>query len=755
MNHLPILVQDLAIILIVAGATTLLFKRLNQPVVLGYLLAGVLAGPYFLGESWITGLKSIQIWGEIGVIFLLFSLGLEFSIRKLMRMGPTAFIGATTILFGMMSTGYLVGLALGWSQMNALFLGAMLSMSSTTIVFKALDDMGLRQKQFAQVVFSVLIVEDLYAIVLMVLLTTFAVSTSFAGLEMVMVVGKLIGYLLFFFVGGIWVIPTFLKAVKRYLNNETMLVLSLGLCLGMVILAASAGFSAALGAFVMGSILAETLEAERIEKLIKPVKDLFGAVFFVSVGMLIDPAMLITYWVPILVITLTVVCGQLIFATAGTLLSGESVQVAIQSGFTLTQIGEFAFIIAGLGVNLGVTDHFLYPVAVAVSVITTFITPFMIRVSPRVYTFVDKHMSERMRYFFAHYRGGTQAINDEGVWRPFLQSILQSVVLYGGLSWIVLLSVTLYVMPKCKLVLQPLVVELVGGVVLFLLIAPLLRPAITKHTDTDTFESLWQETRFNRGWLFSIVVFRYLFGFFTLYYLMAVVFTLPIIVNLTVALLLLALLTTSKHLKQHSQKIENQFFRNFRAREEAKDRMAPVRKALENSLLEHDLHLVTFTIPPTAMCLGKTLRNLHFRQLFKVNVVRIIRGKEVINIPTADERLYPYDQMVVAGTDAQLEPFKVFIESKNRLTKERWEYPEMSLEHFFVSEESLLIGKTLKEVHFQNKASSLVVSVERQGEVLPSLDATFRFEKGDLVWIVGVLSELRRLLERMGNGSHG
>ena len=477
MVQLPILIQDLAIILIVAGVTTLLFKCLNQPVVLGYLLAGVLTGPYFFGESWIADLKSIQIWGEIGFIFLLFSLGLEFSIRKLMRLGPTAFIGATTILFGMMTSGYLVGLALGCSQMNALFLGSMLSMSSTTIVFKALDDMGLRQKQFAQVVFSVLIVEDLYAIVLMVLLTTLAVSSSFAGMEMAAMVGKLLGYLLFFFVGGIWLIPTFLKVFKKHLNDETMLVLSLGLCMGMVILAAAAGFSTALGAFVMGSILAETLEAERIEQLIKPVKDLFGAVFFVSVGMLIDPAMLITYWVPILAIT-------------------------------LTQIGEFAFILAALGVTLGVTDNFLYPVAV----LTTFITPFMIRVAPRVYSIVDSRMSDRARYFITHYRGGNQAINDEGMWRPFLQSVLITVLLYGGLSWIVLLGFTLYVIPQVEPLFYPWVVQCVVGFITLLLIAPLLRPAITKYPDTNAFEDLWQETRFNRGSLISLVVFRYLLG---------------------------------------------------------------------------------------------------------------------------------------------------------------------------------------------------------------------------------------------------
>ena len=293
------MIHDLGIIMLTAGFTSLVCKFLKQPVVLGYIVAGLLVGPYVFGSSWVSDEESVKIWGEIGVIFLLFSLGLEFSYKKLVKMGTTALIGCFTIVVGMMSCGFLLGRAMGWDQMNSLFLGGMLCMSSTTIVFKALDDLGLRQQKFANICFGILVVEDLFAVVLMVLLASLAVNQSFDGSEMAWEVGKLAAYLLFWFAAGLFLIPTLLRVCKQHLNDETLTIVSLGLCLGMVLLAEGAGFSAALGAFVMGSILAETVEAEKIEHLLSPIKNMFGAVFFVSVGMMIDPALLLKYWLPI------------------------------------------------------------------------------------------------------------------------------------------------------------------------------------------------------------------------------------------------------------------------------------------------------------------------------------------------------------------------------------------------------------------------------------------------------------------------
>lgn len=389
--------------MLTAGITSLLFKLLKQPVVLGYIVAGMLVGPHVLGESWIHNEKNAETWGEIGVLFLLFSLGLEFSFKKLIKVGSTAVIGAGVIVVGMMVTGMATAYLLGWNSMNAIFLGGMLCMSSTTIVFKAIEEAGLRSHRFAGVCFGILIVEDLFAVVLMVLLTSIAVKNEFEGKELLWQVGKLVMYIALWFVLGITLIPTFLKKFKKHLNDETLTIFSIGLCLGMVMLAVQAGFSSALGAFVMGSVLAETIDAERIEHLVQPMKNIFGSIFFVSVGMMIDPALLLQYWLPITIITLVVIIGQIIFASLGTLLSGQPLRVALQTGFSLVQIGEFAFIIASLGQNLHVTDSTLYPIVVAVSVITTFLTPYIMKLAYPTLAFLENHMSESTKKMLDSY----------------------------------------------------------------------------------------------------------------------------------------------------------------------------------------------------------------------------------------------------------------------------------------------------------------------------------------------------------------
>ena len=388
------MIEDLCIIMLTAGITSLLFKLFKQPVVLGYIVAGMLVGPYVMGESWINNAENAATWGEIGVLFLLFSLGLEFSFKKLLKVGSTAIIGAGVIVVGMMTAGMLTAYALGWGGMNALFLGGMLCMSSTTIVFKAIEEAGLRSHRFAGVCFGILIVEDLFAVVLMVLLSSIAVKNKFEGEELLWQVAKLVMYIALWFVLGITLIPTFLKKFKKYLNDETLTIFSIGLCLGMVLLAVQSGFSSALGAFVMGSVLAETIDAERIEHLVQPMKNIFGAIFFVSVGMMINPALLLQYWLPITIITLVVIVGQILFGSIGTLLSGQPLRVALQTGFSLVQIGEFAFIIANLGQNLKVTDSRLYPIVVAVSVITTFLTPYIMKLAYPTLAFLESHMGE-------------------------------------------------------------------------------------------------------------------------------------------------------------------------------------------------------------------------------------------------------------------------------------------------------------------------------------------------------------------------
>ena len=431
------MIEDLCIIMLTAGITSLLFKLLKQPVVLGYIVAGMLVGPHVMGQSWINNEENAETWGEIGVLFLLFSLGLEFSFKKLLKVGSTAIIGAGVIVVGMMIAGMLTAHLLGWGGMNAIFLGGMLCMSSTTIVFKAIEEAGLRSHRFAGVCFGILIVEDLFAVVLMVLLTSVAVKNEFEGKELLWQVGKLVMYIALWFVLGITLIPTFLQKFKKHLNDETLTIFSIGMCLGMVLLAVQSGFSSALGAFVMGSVLAETIDAERIEHLIQPMKNIFGAIFFVSVGMMIDPSLLLEYWFPITIITLVVIIGQIFFGSLGTLLSGQPLRVSLQTGFSLVQIGEFAFIIANLGQSLNVTDKSLYPIVVAVSVITTFLTPYIMRLAYPTLAFLENHMSESTKKMLESYtekRQANKSSSDKTSWASPAHRILKLLFLHIAMA---------------------------------------------------------------------------------------------------------------------------------------------------------------------------------------------------------------------------------------------------------------------------------------------------------------------------------
>ena len=390
MSQLEPLIADLALILICAGVMTLLFKSLKQPIVLGYIVAGFLASPNMPYMPSVTDGHGVHVWSEIGVIFLLFALGLEFSFKKILRMGAAPIIAAMAIIMGMMYVGSLAGSLFGWSDMDCIYLGGMLAMSSTTIIFKAFDDMGLRQERFASLVLSVLIIEDILAIVLMVMLSTLAVSKEFEGSQMLGSIMQLGFFLILWFVVGIYLIPLFLRKAKSLMNEETLLITALALCFGMVVFASAVGFSAAFGAFVMGSILSETVEAQKIEHLVAPVKNLFGAIFFVSVGMMVDVTLIIEYIVPILCIIAAIMLGQTILSTCGFLISGQSLKTSMQCSFSLTQIGEFAFILATLGTSLHVTSDFLYPIVVAVSVFTTFTTPYMIRLAEPAYAVVAR-----------------------------------------------------------------------------------------------------------------------------------------------------------------------------------------------------------------------------------------------------------------------------------------------------------------------------------------------------------------------------
>ena len=492
MSELAPLIEDLALILFSAGVMTLLFKKLKQPLVLGYIVAGFLASPHLSYTPSVVDSENVHLWADIGVIFLLFALGLEFSFKKIVKVGGSAIIAACTIIFCMIFLGVSVGTLFAWSRMDCLFLGGMLAMSSTTIIYKAFADLDLFNKQFTQLVMSILILEDILAIVLMVLLSTMAVSNNVEGLDLLLSIGKLGFFLILWFVVGIWLIPLLLRKTRKLMSDETLLIVSLAMCFFMVVIAAQTGFSAAFGAFIMGSILAETVEAEHIDHLVKPVKDLFGAIFFVSVGMMVDPSMILEYAVPILAITLTILLGQSIFGSLGVLLSGQTLKTSMQCGFSLTQIGEFAFIIASLGVSLGVTSNFLYPIVVAVSVITTFLTPYMIRLAEPASDFVEAHLPEKWKHTLARYATGTRNVNHDSVWQRFLVNIVRNTVIYS-IVCVAIVTISLNIV-------QPFVVGIIPGVwgnllvavITILFLAPMLRAIMVRGNHGKEFVALWQ-----------------------------------------------------------------------------------------------------------------------------------------------------------------------------------------------------------------------------------------------------------------------
>ena len=749
MSELAPLISDLALILICAGVMTLVFKRLKQPLVLGYIVAGFLASPHFTLTPSVIDTASIHTWSEIGVIFLLFALGLEFSFKKLMKVGGTAVIAACSIIFCMIMIGMTVGWSFGWKSMDCLYLGGMLAMSSTTIIYKAFDDLGLRQQRFAGLVLSILIIEDILAIVLMVLLSTVAVSQNFEGGEMAFSIGKLVFFLILWFVVGIYLIPIFLKRSKKWVSNETMLIISLAMCFGMVSLAAQVGFSPAFGAFIMGSILAETVEAETIEKLVAPVKDLFGAIFFVSVGMMVDPAMIVEYIVPIVTITLAILLGQTIFGTAGVILSGQPLKVAMQCGFSLTQIGEFAFIIASLGVSLNVTSSFLYPIVVAVSVITTFLTPYMIRLAVPAYNIVEKKMPEKWKQMLERYTAGSQTVNSENHWKKLLMDIVRMVAIYTVLCIAVILLSFQFVMPFFHMVLPELWAKLAGAVFMIVCISPFLRAIVMKKNHSIEFQSLWQDNRFNRAPLVSTIVFRMMIAVGFILFIIKSLFEASTMLVIAIAIVLVVLMMLSRGLKKHSIYMERTFMQNLNFRDTHDEFKGKKRPKYEGHLLSRDLHLSDFDIPADSLWAGHTLQELNLGKKYGVHVASIIRGLHRINIPGANVRLFPGDTIQVIGTDEQLAEFSRQVEQVSYAAEENEiEKREMHLKQFVVDDASPFLNTSIKDSGIRNEFRCLVVGVEKEDGRLISPEANMLLEKGDVVWVVGEKEDVYHLVDK-------
>jgi len=730
MIHLPDLIADLGLILAAAGFTTLVFKKIKQPLVLGYILAGVLVGPYLDFLPTVSDSKSIEIWGEIGVIFLLFSLGLEFSFKKLVKVGGSASITAIVKVGFLILAGYGIGKLMGWSDMDSLFLGGILSISSTMITLKAFEELGIKHKKFAGLVFGVLIVEDLVAILLLVLFSTLAVSQQSAANEMLFSILKLGFFLVLWFLGGIFLIPTFLKVTKKLMNDETMLVVSLALCLVMVMVAVKVGFSPALGAFIMGSILAETTQAERIEHLTKSVKDLFSAVFFVSVGMLIDPQMLIKYATPIILVTLVIIIGKIVFTVLGALLAGQPLKTSVQAGMSLAQIGEFSFIIATLGATLKVTSDFLYPIAVVAAAITTFTTPYLIKLSEPFYNLLIRALPEKWLDAIGRYSSGTQGITTLSDWKVLLRAYIFNTIIHSVIIVAVIFLALRYVHPFItQNIAEGVNGTIISIVVSLILMSPFLWALSIRRIQKVAYSHLWLNKKYTRGPLISIEFFRIALGVLFVGFLVYEFFDTLIAAGIAFSLIIVGMFIFSRRLQSFYDKLEKRFLLNLNARES---------KNTQPDILPWDTHLADLIVAPESKLAGKTLVELAVREKYGVNIALIERGKIMIPTPGRDEQLFPNDKVMVIGTDDQLAAVKELFEgSMDENTESSFPREDMALQKVVISSSSPVYGQSIRTSGIREATQGLVVGIERKGQRILNPDSNLIFENGDIVWIVG------------------
>ena len=748
-SEVPTLINDLALILIVASTVTLLFKKLKQPLVLGYIMAGFIVSPHMPYTMSVMDTVDIKTWADIGVMFLLFSLGLDFSFKKIIKMGITPVITTLTIIFAMMTLGIVVGHAFDWKRMDCIFLGGMLAMSSTTIIYKAFTDMGLRQQKFAQPVMSVLILEDILAIVMMVMLSAIASGNNPDSGEMIGSVVKIGFFLVLWFVVGIFAVPWFLRSTRKLVNNETLLIVSLGLCCLMAVVSTKVGFSSAFGAFVMGSILAETIEAAKIEKLVAPVKDLFGAVFFVSVGMLVDPKIIVEYAIPIGVLVLTILIGQSIFGTFGFLIGGQSLKSAMRCGFSMAQIGEFSFIIASLGLSLHVTGEFLYPVVVAVSVITTFLTPYMIRLSVPSYNVLERHLPKTWVRALNNITLSHPSSAPKSNWHSLIAQMARITLIYTILSVATIALMFTFFLPFIRRMMPGMHWWANGicGVLTVMFIAPFLRAIVMKKNHSEEFRALWNDSRSNRMPLLVTILVRLIIASAFVFYICNYLTRFTNALMMTIAVAVVGIMILSRGLKKQSIKMERMFVQNLRSRDIEQQVLGLKKPLYEGHLLDRDIHISEIEIPENSTWAGLCLADLRLSNRFGIHVSSILRGHRRINIPGGGDIVFPGDKLQVIGSDSQLAAAHAAVAGDIEPDDPDIEKREMRLSQIVIDNHSPFVGKTLPETGLRSEFNCMVVGREEGKENLSMVGPAYKFRLGDILWIVGEEDALKRVQE--------
>lgn len=762
MSHLPTIITDLSMILLVAGITTILFKKINQPLVLGYIVAGFITGPNFNFFPTIADSTNINAWSEIGVIFLLFALGLEFSFYKLKSVGGTAGIATAVEIGGMLLVGYAAGSLLGWNHMDSLFLGGMLAMSSTTIIIKAFDDLKMRAQRFTEVVFGILIVEDIAGIIMMVLLATLAVATTnVSSIELLLSIGRLVFFLVLWFVLGMYLVPSFFKWAQRLMNDETLVIVAIGLCLGMVVLATHLGFSSALGAFIMGSLIAEAPNAEKIEHLIAPIKDLFGAVFFVSVGMLVNPALLLEQALPIFVLVVATIIGKLIFSTLGVLASGKSLSTSIHCGFSLAQIGEFSFIIASLGMSLGVISSFLYPIIVAVSVITTFTTPFCITAAEPAYNKLVIILPKRVVSWLNRYTDNDVSTGKDKDWKDLLYIYVIRMMIFSTLLLAIAIGSGMYLQPYLKDTLKLPYANIITATLTLIIMAPILRAVlINRAGNADLFSKLWFKKRANHLPLLILLFGKMLIASAAIYFIFNTILGLHGLLACLGVLIVGYVISTSDWLMSEYLRIESRFLVNLNEKHMRKHREAAGNS--DSQWFDEDLQLAYYMVEENSPVAGKSLKTLDFRQNFGCNVLQLSNPHRTVDMPGAEQIVTSNDTLLVIGTAAQLQIFDGAV--KQRKLGVQQLQPPQSLRQFMlashmqkpeqqflslaitIDKHSPLLGTSMKDAQLRNKWSCLVIGLERGAFTITNPHVSLTFEENDLLWILGKQKMMNTLI---------
>lgn len=750
-------VVDLTLILMATGIVTVIFRKLKQPVVLGYIVTGFLISPNFSWLPTVVEVDDVSVWSTIGIIFLMFGIGLEFSFHKIAEVGSSAIVMMMTVSGSMVAVGYLVGRCLGWQTMDCVFMGCMLSISSTMIILKAYEELNLKREKFSELVLGVLILEDIAGIFMIIILTTVSVSQNFSGLDLASELGVLLMVLVAILCCGIYIVPTLLRKIEDVVTDEVLTILSMGFCLLMVVVATSVGFSEALGAFLAGSILAGTTQGERIEHLILPIKNLFGAVFFVSVGMMIEPAILLQYWKTILLFVIVTIGGKMSFSLVGALLSGQSLHTAVRASFSMMQVGEFSFILASLGTTLGVTSDFLYPVIVCVSVVTTFVTPTFIKHGEKAYAYISTHLPQRIQNFLEKYTEEEQSTGNRD-WKQYITRYLLT-MLMGCSAMLGLYMIDKnWILPRIEATFEnDTVVRLI--VTAAVLSLAILAVSIMNPRRNILFHKLYLQNRHNTLPLLGLIaIYLYLSLLFATLFVRVAFPQIPLLLLVGISVAVICFALRSSFVRGRSIGIEARFLANFNQkllaqvhRDEGKERW-----------VDQELFVECLRLHSTET--RKRIRDFVASSRFHTRFILVEHSDgTVCSVPSAEDEVQADDVLYVMGARKELDAYRLYIRRQNDAD---WEaQPETcSLREFLQKQKTrgeeriycaaipVLRGgkfahRSLADGRFAQKYGGIIVGVERQCLSIPLPGKDFVLQEDDIFWALGTQTMLDELIK--------